>query len=305
MKLFERVIADFGQVKRNNGYSLAEIIGEKYVEGGLLQWKGIRGGVTETARHGENKFCVESRLGLKSVRFLHRIEVAVSKRGARVSQESLHHNEQPVFSTYPSKGNSEQILVQPDSYPDRTSWLYCDHSKPILSQFLQLLRKQEQRAHLTQAVVHSIDDLKSMRFLDLSPEAMRRPSIPGQTTLGDRGENLSSVQTPFAGTDPSATIDEMRERLRRSGASLADSRVAEADRELEAERARDRVEDALSRYKQGVAGGEPQPQTQGAPPQAASTTTSAAKAGESSADDEGPGQSKTLGRTDGPVRPID
>src|SRR6266436_4734541 len=143
------------------GYSLAEIIGEKYVEGGLLQWKGIRGGVTETARHGENKFCVESRLGLKSVRFLHRIEVAVSKRGARVSQESLHHNEQPVFSTYPSKGNSEQILVQPDSYPDRTSWLYCDHSKPILSQFLQLLRKQEQRAHLTQAVVHSIDDLKS------------------------------------------------------------------------------------------------------------------------------------------------
>src|SRR6266481_5907383 len=55
------------------GYTLAEIIGEKYVEGGLLQWKGIRGGVTETARHGENKFCVESRLGLKSVRFLHRI----------------------------------------------------------------------------------------------------------------------------------------------------------------------------------------------------------------------------------------
>jgi len=126
-----------------------------------------------------------------------------------------------------------------------------------------------------------------------------------ETHLTAMRENLSSVQTPFAGTDPSATIDEMRERLRRSGASLADSRVAEADRELEAERARDRVEDALSRYKQGVAGGEPQPQTQGAPPQAASTTTSAAKAGESSADDEGPGQSKTLGRTDGPVRPID
>jgi len=32
-----------------------------------------------------------------------------------------------------------------------------------------------------------------MRFLDPSPEAMRRPSIPGQTVLGDRGENLSSV----------------------------------------------------------------------------------------------------------------
>jgi predicted ATPase len=32
-----------------------------------------------------------------------------------------------------------------------------------------------------------------MRFLDLNPDAMRRPSLPGQTTLGDRGENLSSV----------------------------------------------------------------------------------------------------------------
>jgi adenine-specific DNA methylase len=124
-----------------------------------------------------------------------------------------------------------------------------------------------------------------------------------ETHLTTMRENLSSVQTPFAGTDPSATIDEMRERLRRSGASLADSRVAEADRELEAERARARVEDVLSRYKQGVGGGEPQPQ--GAPPQAASTTTSGTKAAESGADDEAPGQSKTLGRTDGPVRPID
>ena len=32
-----------------------------------------------------------------------------------------------------------------------------------------------------------------MRFLDLDPESLRRPSIPGQTTLGDKGENLSSV----------------------------------------------------------------------------------------------------------------
>lgn len=32
-----------------------------------------------------------------------------------------------------------------------------------------------------------------MRFLDFNPEAMRLPSFPGQTVLGDRGENLSSV----------------------------------------------------------------------------------------------------------------
>ncbi len=126
-----------------------------------------------------------------------------------------------------------------------------------------------------------------------------------ETHLTAMRENLSSVQTPFASTDPAATIDEMRERLRRSGASLVDNRVADADRELEAERARARVEDVLSRYKQGVSGGEPQSQTHGTAPPAAPATTPATNVAESSADDQAPGQSKTLGRTDGPVRPID
>src|SRR5207249_5962995 len=35
--------------------------------------------------------------------------------------------------------------------------------------------------------------LGSMRFLDLISDAMRQPSFPGQTVLGERGENLSSV----------------------------------------------------------------------------------------------------------------
>jgi predicted ATPase len=35
--------------------------------------------------------------------------------------------------------------------------------------------------------------LRTLRFLDLHPDAMRLPSLPHQTVLGDRGENLSSV----------------------------------------------------------------------------------------------------------------
>ena len=35
--------------------------------------------------------------------------------------------------------------------------------------------------------------LESFAFLDLSPTQMRLPSLPGQSTLGDRGENLSTV----------------------------------------------------------------------------------------------------------------
>jgi predicted ATPase len=174
-----------------NGYTLAEIFGEKYVEGGLLQWKGIRGGVTETARHGKKSFSLETCLGLQSVRFGHRIDVGVSKHGPRVAKESLHHNEQQVFTAAPATGTNGELSVQPNGY--RADWLRCDAQQPVLTQFLQHLPRAEQREHLRQPVLKSIAELKSMRFLDLAPEAMRLPSVPGQTTLGDRGENLSSV----------------------------------------------------------------------------------------------------------------
>ena len=127
--------------------------------------------------------------------------------------------------------------------------------------------------------------------------------LASETHLTAMRENLSSVHAPFDSTDPSGTIDEMRERLRRSGASLTDTRVADADRELEAERARARVDDALARYKQGVSGDLPQTLTSTS--QAPPTTTAASDAVESSPDDKTTGQGKTLGRTDGPIRPID
>jgi len=116
-------------------------------------------------------------------------------------------------------------------------------------------------------------------------------------------ENLASIQTPFGSTDPAATLEEMRSRIR-SGTSSTDDRVAEADRELETERSRARVEEMLSRYKQG---GQPvetvtpaQPTPSGVVPEDSTAVKPPA-----SDDEESPSQSKTLGRTDGPVRPID
>jgi hypothetical protein len=122
-----------------------------------------------------------------------------------------------------------------------------------------------------------------------------------ETHLTAMREKLSSIQTPFDSTDPAATIDEMRARIARTGASLKDSRIAEADRELEAERARARVEEVLSRYKQGVTDGEAPEKA----PERSGSARPTADGPESSGDEEAPGQSKTLGRTDGPVRPID
>ena len=40
---------------------------------------------------------------------------------------------------------------------------------------------------------HVADRLGGLRFLDWSPDVMRQPAPPGQTALGDRGENLSGA----------------------------------------------------------------------------------------------------------------
>lgn len=125
-----------------------------------------------------------------------------------------------------------------------------------------------------------------------------------ETHLTSMRENLSSIQSPFDSTDPAATLEEMRGRIRAGGTST-DNRVADADRELEAERSRARVEEMLSRYKQGSATAEPPTTNQHKPsnvaPSAAPPTANTSASDEA----ESPGESKTLGRTEGPVRPID
>jgi hypothetical protein len=65
-------------------------------------------------------------------------------------------------------------------------------SQPILTQFLSHKGVKE-APKLMLSVEQVIGELQSMRFLDQVPEAMRIPSVPGQTVLGDRGEHLSSV----------------------------------------------------------------------------------------------------------------
>ena len=127
--------------------------------------------------------------------------------------------------------------------------------------------------------------------------------LANETHLTAMRENLSSIQAPFS-TDPAATIDEMRGRIKSSGGFSTDARVAEADRQLEAERTRARVDDMLARYKQGLSPSESPNQAPVTAPPAASTATSD-NTTPTAAEDETPGQSKTLGRTDGPVRPID
>src|SRR5260370_39561472 len=43
----------------SRGYTLAEIIGQKFGEGGEPQWRGIRGGTREAAYRGSSTFVLE------------------------------------------------------------------------------------------------------------------------------------------------------------------------------------------------------------------------------------------------------
>lgn len=200
-------------------YSIAEIIGEKYGEGGELQWKGIRGGVKETVlRNGHthaNQFTitVKTRLaeedGGEEATYSITVDVGDKMRPPLVIAERLVIAE-GVFDA----GLAEDKLLTEHDLHVVTAWFpeyYDNGATPIL-----LFRRDQ--PILTQIENHSkaidlprvrkycaafLKTISSIRFLDLDPQALRRPSIPGQTVLGDKGENLSSVLQSIC-ADPKA-----------------------------------------------------------------------------------------------------
>lgn len=182
------------------GYLLAEIIGEKYVEGGVLQWKGIRGGTREAVYRSGRTFRLATTMTAEGGGGLHTIEVDVGDNGSRprVVRESLWQDGLMVFDSHPTddlpdqEGSPYLFVRLPRDKQNRKQGkkLRFLDNQPVLSQFAENGKvKQDWKARAQRM----IDALASMRFLDLVPEAMRLPSIPGQVILGDRGENLSSV----------------------------------------------------------------------------------------------------------------
>lgn len=191
------------------GYTLAEIVGEKWVEGGVLQWKGLRGGTREVTYLGRRSFSIEARFtlhdGKRSRAASYRIEVEVSpvelRRAPQVLTESLRLEGPKGFGfdgqsegepIVPGASRSLELVVRKgprgSSGGDTIS---IAAAQPALTQMLDLPLKLG--AEVRALVEGTLDLFRSMRFLDLSPDAMRMPSLPGQVVLGDRGENLSSV----------------------------------------------------------------------------------------------------------------
>jgi len=194
------------------GYSLAEIIGEKYVEGAELVWKGIRGGIRDIGFNGSNRFDLKTEADLKvadgpttkvsvvsSVR--HQIKVGVNggAYGPKVITESLSYGDSGFHTTpagiqIPGRDGLSAIFNS-----DVKRGFGYNANKPILPQvaseigFGSLVSHADIPINVRKRAGEYVQCLASMRFLDIFPDAAKNPSFPGQIVLGDRGENLSSV----------------------------------------------------------------------------------------------------------------
>jgi predicted ATPase len=169
----------------SRGYTVAEILGEKWIEGGVLQWRGIRGGTREATFRGATSFALEVGFQLEhegapggNASYRIEIDVGLGGRPPSVRAERLVVGARSVFDTVRSS------LVHPSTFLIKL----LNSDRPVLTQLVDI--GESDVREMARATIRA---LASMRFLDLSPDAMRVPSLPGQTILGDRGENLSSV----------------------------------------------------------------------------------------------------------------
>lgn len=187
-------------------YSLAEIMGAKYVEGGVLQWRGIRGGTREVTPDGVDAFTIEAVVEIddrghrRDATYRIKVDISDQQRGPKVVEErlSVAGRGQYVFDSHPDSnqpGEADALHIAVRIRKQARAGyvgpvMNFANTKPVLS---QLLDHPEPTQTVREPVRLVVQALSSMRFLDLDPDAMREASFPGQTILGDRGENLSSV----------------------------------------------------------------------------------------------------------------
>jgi predicted ATPase len=201
----------------SRGYSIAEIIGEKYGEGGVLQWRGIRGGTKEITYCGEDSFAISISFSVNDgdteYDMDYRIEISITHSPIpSIVKEELHccQKEYPIFEARVVFQSLSSIGVSSYEYWESIGTYinpllnpleqYFHNYTPILFQIAEEIKPLNQREIVNHAIPTAkkfcrlaLTAISEMRFVDLSPDVMRLPTFAGQNTLGDRGENLSSV----------------------------------------------------------------------------------------------------------------
>ena len=109
------------------------------------------------------------------------------------SRRTLYTSHPPAPDPVSNQDDEHHLLVRMEKAAGQRKYghrVAMRPDQPALTQIGE--HKQVRKAHKDLAR-HVADNLGSMRFLDPSPSQMREPAFPGQTVLGDSGENLPTV----------------------------------------------------------------------------------------------------------------
>ena len=188
------------------GYELADVFGEQRIAG-RLQWSGIRGGTRIAFQEAETfalevTFLIQLNPRTEPEEMLYRIEVAPGKTETppRLVAESLKliENAKSLFDVkYRNDDSTDFLSLEIDGQKiTETEWR--ESGFPAIN-YLSILNiivydKITIIKPLLRGICFNIKEaFRELLFFNLEPYWMRIPSVPGQTKLGDRGENLSSV----------------------------------------------------------------------------------------------------------------
>ena len=194
------------------GYTLAEIIGGKYGPGGQRAWEPIRGAANEIVRFGQSGFSIEVGIQLKAADVCYLIEVGYERENNefRIAREKLtgrikpgYAKEHRSFTVNSNPDRAASVPTPADGYPllyriflsirerDPTFQKELDSMVETMGEPISI--SQPSKEFLDPHILQTMAIFAGMRFLELSPERMREPALPGHTVLGDSGENLAVV----------------------------------------------------------------------------------------------------------------
>ncbi len=189
------------------GYRLAEIIGGKYGAGGQVEWEQIRGAVDEVIRMGKSSCSLGVTMqpfftGTRKKSHYYNIRVKQKRDSSTfsVSGEKFTAGRSAVYTSHPAhgdpvrdQGDETHLLLRMAKTGDQRKYgnrISARHDQPGLTQIAEHKRVVQRQKAIVSSAINQLND---MRFLDLSPASLRKPAFPGQTILGDSGENLPTV----------------------------------------------------------------------------------------------------------------
>ena len=189
------------------GYNLADAVGGRYGAGGQVEWNQVRGAFGEIIRFGQSAFRLRVEAGgmdnfFRELSYLVKISTDDGQAGTfRVTREELERRYlEPIYTSHPpqpdpvrKQDDDEHLLLRMVKTGGQRKYGARIAVRPDQPALTQIREHKRMAKFYKLAVAQMIDVLGAMRFLDLSPESMRQPAFPGQTILGDSGENLPAV----------------------------------------------------------------------------------------------------------------